>query len=510
MSDARAAITDAFGDAQSSGAHLQDERWVALLEPWERAGLQHLASEQHPVRRFVYDGAVHFNRWSVPTPVVEAPDSSEHFDRFLKALQAAEGSSRENVAVLELHAVRTELYRNYAVNDGSFEAAAEPCVSLTAIGGAADAVDPPTTDAKRVEFEGAMADMRALLAGIESGDLRAEVRFKLPHPVIRRRVAGVASWRGTAIEFVLTPHPTDVEGISAVDGVVSTSGATRWPSGTCEVSLSLLKLVDHAAPTPALVANPEPPGSPHAHTPLAQALVYVLTADLLAALVGELPEDVDSLWVLTPRDISQYSFRQHANGRAVVDIPMVSIGGWRISAGALKPLEMHLAQLESEPYWQLGYRQAAAYLALGATRESVAWINMAAESLIDSRIAELVARRPELEGTFTSGRLLFAEAESVVTSQFPDLAGRVEWPDAAVQPSRWSQLKALQRAAPLPVSHREITQKYARVTAGRNDLLHGRHRALPSAAAVVEALEGLRWLIEQLRLPSDPAPMTPS
>lgn len=294
-------------------------------------------------------------------------------------------------------------------------------------------------------------------------------------------------------------------GWRAAGGSLSVVGTTRWPSGTCSVELVLHDLVDHAARTPALALTYGFDG-PVDGQPLAFTLAYLLADALLAGLRRIAPEGVDPLWVVTPRDITRLSIEVTCAGTTVTSVPLVHLGPMQVQAGTSEPLALAELPLQPEPHWELCRRQAIGYLALGATREARLWLAMSAERLLDDRVAIAIAAKPELAERLTATRLLYAEAEQTVATQFPDLAGRVVWPDKEVQPSRWALLKGLYRHASMRGTHQEAAAAYAAATKGRNPLVHGSDDQLPPADEIAAGLAALDWLAEHLTAMPTPAP----
>lgn len=112
LADARRRIHEL---SRGSGEPADDSEMLALLEPFERAGLRPLVGADDAVRRFLYDGCVRFDRWSVPTPIMLAPAAVESFQRFLAAFQVAERADSDNMPTLRLHELQRQLYELAAV-----------------------------------------------------------------------------------------------------------------------------------------------------------------------------------------------------------------------------------------------------------------------------------------------------------------------------------------------------------------------------------------------------------
>lgn len=111
--DALQAVRSGFRAADESLPTLESERWLELLDALVDRGLQGLRGEL-AVHKFLYHGALHFDRWAAPTPVVVRSDDEPAFGRFLDALTDLEGHRSDNVLPLRVHRLRSELFRCHA------------------------------------------------------------------------------------------------------------------------------------------------------------------------------------------------------------------------------------------------------------------------------------------------------------------------------------------------------------------------------------------------------------
>jgi len=492
-----------FTDATSNQESLTEEEFVALLEPLERQGLGLLAGADGPMLRFLFFGCVKFDRWSL-SPVVK-PEHERLFVRFLDALVEAEPIAHGNVPLLRLRALKTTIYESFAVRDRNGRARAVEADAVSAMESVVRGIAAPPNKHQRSAFDDARDQLLATCVALTSSTVVLELETSLPHAVVRRAFEGSGHWRGMNFEYRLTPQASAVEGWTSHGATIAAAGATRWPSGSCSVVLKIFDLVDHAAWTPSLTANPDPPGSPLDGQPLSLTLAFELCTDLIARLQETSPDWVDSLWVLTPRDISTLSLRTRTGASTLVHIPRLSLGGWRISGATAEVTRQDVLDLSSEEHWKRCRRQAKAYLALGATREALIMLNMGVESLLEIRMTDLSRQHPELAKQLTSSKLTFQRAEEIVTAQFPEMSGKVAWPEGDSPPTRWAQLKALYRHLPLRGTHGEAKSAYARISKGRNALIHGTDDRLAMVADVEEGLRSLDWLAVHLASPTDPS-----
>lgn len=428
---------------------------------------------------------------------------SNVFDRFLVALEAADPAGNNNVALLRLHQIKTKLYDAFAVKTMHDLVLSVDEAKLGELEEACQALSEPSDAGKRQDFANEKARVLSLITSLRSGSVSLKIETSLPHPVVLHTVEGTGTWRGLDFRYAVVPEAADTEGLAALDAAtIRTVGPSRWPSGTSKVSLTLSALVDHAQPSPLLAIPSTQADGPFESQPLVQSVAYELIHDLIVGIQERKPDIVDPVWSVRPRDLSRSGFSSIADDVAVFSAPLLALSGWRVTVLDKSTTSIDFESLASPPYWSICRRNAQAYLGLGATREALLWLNMGVEALIDERIDELRESAPETFDVLTSSKLVFQEAEEVLGQQFPDMAGKVAWPDAAIKPSRWSQIKGLHRAFNRPGSFKEPQNHYKTIVNRRNGVVHGSDSTPVDASEVSNGLQSLAWLANNL-LPCD-------
>ncbi len=136
------------------------------------------------------------------------------------------------------------------------------------------------------------------------------------------------------------------------------------------------------------------------------------------------------------------------------------------------------------------------YLELGDTNEALFWLNVATESLIAQRFDEIesVTSRSGLASSLGSPKEFWAEAEMLLSKQFPDMKGKVKWPTGVIHVSVYGKLKALYRLVPMRTALDELLAKYREISGLRNDLFHGKSSVRVPVATVQTASEALKWI----------------
>ena len=145
------------------------------------------------------------------------------------------------------------------------------------------------------------------------------------------------------------------------------------------------------------------------------------------------------------------------------------------------------------------------YLEIGETNEALFWLNAGIESLFQNRFKEiaLATGRTNLEDELNSPNVYWNDAEEIVKKQFPELAGKIEWPDSKSHVSLYKKLKCLHTFVPMKTSVKELTAKYNKISKHRNSLVHGVIDQPLPANVVKEALSSFDWINENFVLSQD-------
>ena len=212
----------------------------------------------------------------------------------------------------------------------------------------------------------------------------------------------------------------------------------------------------------------------------------------------------ESQWIPAPRDISASTFEILSDGQRVA---------WKLKEAAFmrmfpkteEELEIELGQLQSIPWYIKCRSLAVMYLEIGETNEALFWLNAGIESLFQNRFKEiaLTTGRTNLEDELNSPNVYWNKAEESVKKQFPELAGKIEWPDSKSHVSLYKKLKCLHTFVPMKTSVKELTAKYNKISKHRNSLVHGVIDQRLPADVVKEALSSFDWINENFVLSQD-------
>ncbi|MBO9648468.1 MAG: hypothetical protein J7605_08150 [Variovorax sp.] len=481
-------------DPVEAGREISDEDLVSLLNavipsiPWSKP------AQAQALNMFLFAGVTRFDRWFVPTPFVVPATHQEHFAKFVAAFRRAEGDSPVNCAVFQLHAIKDQVFEQFNAVPIETVRASE----IQKFRKLAQSVPEPSSAVKKTEYEKERADLIAILAGLQDLSLRTRLQFRVPYVIHNHPLRVDFSWRGIAIRAQIQPSfgqsgETFVQTESG--GAALSVGASRWQTGSSGISLELSTLLDGSAYTERLQAIPgadfSAEGWPQSFT-WAFSIFHDLAWRLRAGHGGR--QD----WIPAPRDLSD--LEQVTSTAGASQLGWIKKGSpaalYEMFVPSTEPVEIDLGTLERLPWAAECRTKASMYLELGDTNEALFWLNVATESLIAQRFdeIELATGRSGLAISLGSPKEFWAEADMILSEQFPDMQGRVKWPTSAIHVSVYGKLKALYRLVPMKTKLDELLAKYRAISGQRNDLFHGKSSARVPVATVQTASEALNWI----------------
>ncbi|MBO3744906.1 hypothetical protein J5X84_02420 [Streptosporangiaceae bacterium NEAU-GS5] len=499
LADCLERIESEFGPSPERPTNLTSADYLELLDGIAGAGDDFFRTAPKSVHKFLYYGMAEFDRWIPPTPIVVEPGMNDRFLRFFEIFKRSVPADDPNLAAPLLRQLQTQLFASHAITLAGYPNTDQDELPRLQAEIAAVAIpEPPYLRASASELQ---QKLLAACDGIRAGTVRSILSTTLPHAVVRAPFAGKGTWRGVEFAYQLQPEAGHAEGMTvSPDLAVSAVGLTRNPTGSCSVTIEVSGLIDHAAWTPYLAGPSATAAEIHTGQPFVQTFLFYLLTDLIAELQTEESDFVDELWTLTPRDIVALEIQAPAGPYSLITISQLMLSTWRVVQVPADVQQRDVPDLQPPSYWMACRRHARGYLSLGATREALLWLNMATEALIDERIAAFTDAVPALGQNMTGARLLFQDAEDALVAQFPDMAGRVRWPEREVQPSRFAQLKALYHHLDLGGTYSKAKTYYSRISRSRNAVIHGRNTGLVPVEDVEKGLQALQWLDENLRL----------
>lgn len=184
-------------------------------------------------------------------------------------------------------------------------------------------------------------------------------------------------------------------------------------------------------------------------------------------------------WPPLPQDIGTINW-SIATGQLSIDSGVFSnpATGFRISCEK-RGIQHHEIKDETAPLWsENAFYYARLYAKAGQFEETVFWINVATEALIDEFIRKISPDQKAYED-LSMQESKFQSAEEILANQFPEMKGKVQWPNSIIPASVYTKLKrALEYLKQDKKQTNNIIKSYSSICAKRNCLFHGGNHSI--------------------------------
>jgi hypothetical protein len=484
-------------DAVIAAQALSDDELEAMLDVIRPSIPFRKPTQNQALEMFLFAGVHRFDRWFPPTPFVVPPTHTARFAKFVSELKRVEEREPTNCPVFQLHLIRDELFRRF---DGVpvCEISREDVKQLQEL---VQQVVAPANPIKRGEFEEQKTASLAILEGLADESLRTVISFRIPYVMHKQQLDLGLKWWGIRMQVLVVPQFNPInETFTVFEGGAALSvGASRWQTGTSQITIRMAALLDGSAYTERLQALPGHE-NPVDGWPKSFSWAFSIFHDLFWNLREKHGGHQD--WIPAPRDLSDLEFSiqtssceglgyiRKGSPAALLEFFGVSLDVLLIELGDIQPLA-----------WSVECQtRATMYLELGETNEALFWLNVAVESLIAQRFNE-IEQATEISGLAVelgSPKEFWAQSEEIVRKQYPEMAGKIKWPTAPIHASVFSKMKTLYRRVKMKTTIDELLCRYRDISGERNDLVHGRRTSRVSVAAVMTACEALAWINENM------------
>lgn len=204
-------------------------------------------------------------------------------------------------------------------------------------------------------------------------------------------------------------------------------------------------------------------------------------------------DDVLGAWPPLPNDIQYLDCRVYT-GSVVYDHEFSTNPALVYHFNSLKKpaLEIEIGEV-TKPRWSVyTYMFAKVYAESGQLKESLFWLNVSVEALAEEFIRK-TATTDEMLAKIEGDEHKFDTAEEILSLQFPEMRGKVKWPDTVIHTSVFTKLKRAVKLSGIGVDQKEVMKKYSQVNAKRNTLFHG-NEAVITVDDVKIAFGAYDWL----------------
>ncbi|GMR00132.1 MAG: hypothetical protein BMS9Abin18_0963 [Zetaproteobacteria bacterium] len=416
-----------------------------------------------------------------------------------------EGEETNNTAQFQVHRLCSELFS--CIDGVPFEHADNACIDK--IFDLLNKIERPSHPSKTEEFEKSFSDLRRLIESIKSGELRTVYKTRVPY-VLHSSVLNLsASWKQLPLRMKLIPSFTNSIGASLVNtnSALLPVGSSRWQSGVTEIELSFSGFIDGALFSETLQAT-----EGHAHPEEGWPKCFAIAFEIINEISWKIREidGGEQQWIPAPRDLgfmdTKIVVSEGVELFHIVKDPPSNL--MRVFTPVEEELDIELGELLPLNWSNKARLLCTMYLDLGDSNESIFWLNVATEALIKERIQKISDEisEPDLKDKLSSPKAFWGDAEEILVKQFPEMAGRVKWPEAQIHISVFGKIKYLYKLVDMKTSVKEVLSHYGLIQSHRNDLFHGVSGVRVPVGVVQDAMASFDWIDKNMVLENEEVP----
>ena len=443
---------------------------------------------QNAVSRFLLYGAKAFDRFMGPLrPQYVDEESYDMFCNFLSSVRSIWGDTQYPTCTLTLDKLWWDVFRecNLMPYDEEMES------FLTQCGHDVQAVVVHETDANLVQdVEKKKSLLFGLIKDIREGIIRTKIHTSLPFSFsdsdanVQLQVDGV----NVRVKICNQSQGCSLPGTKIAEGsTMTTSGPSSWTTTSCELDIEADCLMDGLELKPKATLQRE-------EDDRFWTAAFDFTYRVVTALwmFFQEQDNRSASWPPLPNDIHYLDYRVVAEDRNYDNEYTTNPALVYHVRSLKKPVQEYSIDDEDARWSSYTYRFAKVYAESGQLKEAIFWLNVSVESLVEEfvrKIATTKEIRNQIEGEVHK----FDTAEEILVEQFPEMKGKVKWPDTVIHTSVFTKLKRAVQMTPIAHLQKDIIKKYSLVNTKRNDLFHGDNVTI-TVVDVEKAFSAYEWL----------------
>lgn len=440
---------------------------------------------------FYVHGTMAFNRFCGLRPQYVDEERYSMYCKFLNALQKLDGKFYGRTYFFHLEKIKWNIFRvcHLMPYDESLEKFLKTCEREI------DTLLLPQSDERiATNLKKKKAEVLEFINDIRNGAVYTRIHTTLPYALTDSRTTIRLNIEGVKVCVTISNHSqgSSLPGINIAEGSsLTTSGPTKWTTTTCELEIVADCLIDGLVQV-ANVTLSEKEDDRFWTAPFDFTLRVIMK---MWIFLQQQNQGVSS-WPPSPNDIHYIHYRvgtdkteydmEYSTNTALV---------YHVKSLTKKPQQYDINEDKSN--WSIyAYHFAKAFAESGQLNEAIFWLNVSVEALVEEfvqRTATTPAIRAEIEGNTHK----FDTAEEILSKQFPEMKGRVKWPDTVIYTSVFTKLKRAIRLSDKQNKEKEILKNFSRINAKRNILFHGNSVNI-CVDDVEKAFKAYDWLKENL------------
>ncbi len=419
---------------------------------------------------FLYYGALKFCKFSIPGDFVYSDDDYHFMDLLASKFSLIESDDRNFSPIICLYKLKWDLY-----NEINLRSSLGICTNKYK----QKLDDLQITESNIRCNPGAYSDLveqknklYSLLNGIEANTLKTKIKTRLPYRLVKNNSSITICKDDIKIKISL-----DVKYLGNLSSMfqpvegqeISTEGSPRWQSYMTEIEIETDCLVDDSKYVMPLVfsENMEVTGSWNNLYDFTYTVVEKLWWNFISSDKAEYnhipsPKDIPTIEYTVWSGEEQLEFKVCSNPALI----------FTIAGHAEKVNDLGRINWEDEiPLYDKCLYYAKSNMELGLLKESIFWLNVAAESLIYA-LVEVVAPE-DLKSKLLGEIDFFAEAKEIVAARLPKYKDQIVWPCRVRHRSAYNLVKSFCQVSPIPMSEKDTTKLFSKINSKRNKLFHG-------------------------------------
>lgn len=423
---------------------------------------------KNAIGKFLIRGAIAFDRFGEPRPNVVNEECYNMFCCFLSSLQKLDGKHFERTAFFHLERIQWDIYSKCSLNpcDENIKEFLERREEETE--------NISLSDENKIVVENInkkKEEIISLINNIRGGSIRTKIHTTLPYKLTNTNATIRIEVDGIEVEVGISNHSqgSSLPMVNIAEGsTMSTTGPSKWTTTTCELDIEAHCLINGLQECPMVTLMEKD-----------QERYWTVAFDFTYRVISAIwsyfqqHEKVDGSWPPLPNDIQYIHYHVYAGNKE-----------YDGELSTNPALIYHVSSLKKEPkHYEIGkpemlfwsiytFMLAKLYAESGQLKEALFWLNVSTEALVEEFV-QRIALSKEMLMEIEGDEHKFDTAEEILSEQFPDMKGKVKWPETIIHTSVFTKLKRALKISGMTVNQKDILKKYSQINAKRNNLFHG-------------------------------------
>ena len=442
------------------------------------------------VGEFLCHGTMAYDRFMNFRPNYVDDDMYHMFCEFLSTLQSLDGKYQGRTFFFHLEKYKWKIFRecNLLPYDENMKTLLNECEEQI------NKLRYPTENELVCKnLKNRKEEIIGLINDIRNGQIKTRIHTTLPFILTNTKATVNLKVNGVNVKTKITNHSqgSSLPIAQIAEGTtMMTSAPSKWTTTTCELDIEADCLMDGLELRPNVLLHDK---EDNRYWTADFDFTYKVISTVWMYMQQQ--EDTLGTWPPLPTDIHYISYQ--VSGSNIYDTMTTSNPTFVYCFRGLNKPAQHYEINESAPSWSTYTHQfAKVYAKSGQLKESIFWLNVSVEALVEEFIQKTATSKEalaEIEGV----EYKFDTAEEILAKQFPEMSGKVQWPKIAIHTSVFTKLKRAIKMGGKAVLLKDILKKYSLVNAKRNDLFHGKSSDI-NVESIEKAFGAYEWLKDKL------------